>query len=342
MKKVLVTGISGYVGQHCAAELLKQGYAVKGSLRSLSKTNDVTRGIKTVIDPKGNLEYCELNLMKDEGWDKAMEGCDYVLHVASPFFSSQPKDENELIKPAVEGTQRALKAAKKAGIKRVVLTSSMVAMLGDCNGSLNLNQDSWTNVNAKRVSAYLKSKTIAEKSAWDFINRQQSEHKMELVTVHPGPVYGPPLNGNLSGESMSVFKDIIKGKMPMLPKAAINFSDVRDVAKIHVQALENKEANGQRFIVSTERAYSFKELAQFLKSNGYDKVSTKEAPNFLLKFMANFNSDMKGMLPYIGNTFNGDVSETMKTFNWKPIALKKTVLDTAKSVEEAMNSEIIG
>jgi len=194
MKKVLVTGVSGYIGQHCAAELLKNGYAVRGSVRSLSKSDKVTEGIKKVIDPKGNLEYCELNLMIDEGWDKAMEGCDYVLHVASPFVTSQPKDENELIKPAVEGTQRALKAAKKAGVKRMVLTSSMVAMLGDANGSINVNQDSWTNVNAKRVSAYLKSKTLAEKSAWEFINNQQGDKKLELVVVNPGPVYGPTLS----------------------------------------------------------------------------------------------------------------------------------------------------
>ena len=178
MKKVLVTGISGYIGQHCAVELLKNGYSVRGSVRSLSKSDEVTKGIKKVIDPNGNLEYCELNLIKDEGWDMAMEGCDYVLHVASPFVTSEPKDENELIKPAVEGTQRALKAAKKGGIKRVVLTSSMVAMLGDANGSININQDSWTNVKAKRVSAYLKSKTLAEKSAWDFINIQK------LVKAH--------------------------------------------------------------------------------------------------------------------------------------------------------------
>ncbi len=332
MIKVLVTGISGYIGQHCAAELLKSGYAVRGSVRSLSKTEEVSKGIKNVIDPKGNLEFCELDLTLDKGWDKAMEGCDYLLHVASPFVTSQPKDENDLIKPAVEGTQRALKAAKKAGIKRVVLTSSMVAMMGDASGTIEINQDSWTNVNAKHISAYLKSKTLAEKSAWDFINNQQGKEKLELVVVNPGPVYGPTLSGNLSGESMSAYKNIITGKMPMLPKAAINMSDVRDIAKIHVQALENKKANGKRFIVSTEKAYSFQEMAQILKSNGYDKVSTRLAPNFFLKFMANFNSEMKGMLPFIGNTYNGDVGETMKTFNWKPIPFEKTVLDTAKSV----------
>jgi dihydroflavonol-4-reductase len=150
MKKVLVTGVSGYVGQHCVAELLKNGYSVKGSVRSLSKTDEVTNGIKKVIDPKENLEYCELNLLKDEGWDKAMEGCDYVLHVASPFINVEPKDENIYIRPAVDGTMRALKAAKKAGVKRVVITSSMVSMLENADKSINIDSNSWTNVNAKK------------------------------------------------------------------------------------------------------------------------------------------------------------------------------------------------
>jgi len=233
---------------------------------------------------------------------------------------------------------RALKAAKKAGIKRIVVTSSMVAMLGDANGSIDINQDSWTNVNAKYATAYLKSKTLAEKAAWDFINAQEGENKLELVVVNPGPVYGPTLSGNLSGESMTMFQNMIMGKMPMLPKAAINMSDVRDIATIHVKALENEHASGKRFIVTTEKAHGFVEIAELLKSNGYDKVSTKVAPNILLKFMANFSADLKGMRPFIGNTFNGDVSETMKTFNWKPIPIEKTVLDTAESVTQAMKN----
>ena len=263
MKRVLVTGISGYVGQHCAAELLKNGYSVRGSVRSLSKKDEVVKGIMKEVDPKGNLEFCELNLSNDAGWDKAMEGCDYVLHVASPFVTSEPKDENELIRPAVEGTQRALRAAKKAGIKRVVLTSSMVAMMGDANGTIAVNQDSWTNVNAKGVSAYLKSKTLAEKSAWDFINSQQGDQKLELVVVNPGPIYGPTLSGNLTGESMKMFKDLITGKMPMLPQASVNMSDVRDIAKIHVQALGNENANGKRFIVSTKKPILFRIWLRF-------------------------------------------------------------------------------
>jgi len=336
MKKVLVTGISGYVGQHCAAELLKKGYSVRGSVRNLSKTDEVSAGLKKEVDPKGNIEFCELNLMKDEGWDKAMEGCDFVLHVASPFVVKEPKNENELIRPAVDGTLRALKAAKKAGVERVVVTSSIVAMFGGAKASAKINQDSWTDVNASNITAYLKSKTLAEKSAWEFIQNQDGNRKLELVVINPGPIYGPTLTGNLNGEAMDLFKKLITGQMPMLPQAFSVMSDVRDVATIHVQALENKQANGRRFIVTTEKAYSFLEIAQMLKSNGYDKVITRLAPNILVKFMANFNDEMKGMLPFIGITIDADISDTMKTFNWRPIPFQNTVLDTARSVAQAM------
>ena len=326
MKKVLVTGISGFVGQHCAAELLKKGYAVRGSVRSLSKNDEVINGIKKEVDPKGNLEFCVLDLLKDEGWDKAMEGCDFVLHVASPFVVKVPKDENELIKPAVEGTLRALKAAKKAGVKRVVLTSSTVAMHGGKSGIIKINPESWTNVNAKNVTAYFKSKTLAEESAWDFIKNQSGATKLELVVVNPGPIYGPTLTGNLATEAMDFFKKLITGKVPMLPRAYSVMSDVRDVAAIHVQALENEKANGKRFIVTTEKPHAIQEIAQILKSNGYEKVSTKLAPTFLLKFIGKFNDEMKGMLPFVGNTIDADVSQTMKTFNWKPMPVSYTHL----------------
>ena len=332
-KKVLLTGISGYIGNHCAVELLKNGYSVRGSVRSLSKKEKVIEAISKEIDPKDNLEFCELDLLKDKGWDKAMEGCEFVLHVASPFVMIEPKDENEYITPAVDGTLRALKAAKKSGIKRVVLTSSMVYMLEDADKSINIDHNSWSNEKAKNISAYAKSKTLAERSAWDFIKNQNEENPLELSVVNPGPVFGPTLSGNLEGASMGMFKNMMIGKMPMVPKSSINMSDVRDVAKIHVLALENKNANGKRFIVTTEKPYAFQDLAQILKSNGYDKVSTKLAPNFLLKFIGNFDREARSMRAFIGKTYNGDVSSTMKIFNWKPISFEKTVLDTAKSIK---------
>lgn len=331
MKKVLLTGISGFVGQHCAVQLLENGYRVRGSVRNLSKEQEVRKGIAKVIDAQNNLEFCELDLLSDKGWDKAMEGCDYVLHVASPFVIAEPKDENEIIKPAVEGTLRALKSAKKAGVKKVVLTSSTVAMASDKKKN-HLTQNSWTNPKKDKVSVYMKSKTLAEKAAWDFYNNQASKNKIELSVVNPGPIYGPTLTGNLSGASMSMIKDIITGKMPMLPNAHYVMSDVRDIAEIHVAALENMKSDGKRFIVTSERPYSFVDIASILKENGFKKASPRKAPSFMVKFMSLFNSEMKGMLPFVDTEVSADISQTKEVFNWKPLSFEKTVLDTANSI----------
>jgi dihydroflavonol-4-reductase len=330
-KKVLLTGISGYIANHCAVELLKNGYAVRGSLRNMSKSEEVIKAIKNEVDPMDDLEFCKLDLLIDDGWDEAMNGCEYVLHVASPYITTEPKDPNTLIRPAIEGTQRALKAAKKSGVKRIVITSSVVSMLGDADKSININENTWSNVDARNLSSYGKSKTLAEKSAWEFIESQE-DPKLELTVINPGPVFGPSLNGNTDGESMKMFKEMLDGKMPMLPQTSINMSDVRDIAKIHVLALENPNANGRRFIVTTEIPYKFKDIAQILKDNGYKKVSTKEAPNFFLNFMSYFVRDIRGMRAFIGKTYTADVSATKKVFNWQPISLEKTILDTAKSL----------
>jgi dihydroflavonol-4-reductase len=336
-KKVLLTGISGYIGNHCAVELLKNGYSVRGSVRSLSKSKQVTDAIKKEVDPWDNLEFCELDLLSDVGWDDAIKGCEFLMHVASPFINIEPKDENEYIRPAVDGTIRALNAAKSAGIKRVVLTSSMVSMLENADKSINVDAESWTNVKAKNVSAYSKSKTLAERAAWEFISGQTDDKPMELSVVNPGPVFGPTLSGDLSGASMGMFKQMMVGKMPMMPQASINMSDVRDIAKIHVLALENEKADGKRFIVTTEEPIAFQDVAKILKSNGYDKVSTKLAPNFLLKIMGYIDREAKSMRSFIGKTYNGDVSSTMEVFDWNPIPFKKTVLDTAKSIDSYLN-----
>ncbi|MEL6867153.1 MAG: NAD-dependent epimerase/dehydratase family protein [Bacteroidota bacterium] len=334
MKKVLLTGISGFIGRHCAVKLLNSGYAVKGSVRNLAKATAVAQSIKPHVDAIDDLAFCELNLLKDEGWDEAVADCDLVMHVASPFFSKVPKNENELIKPAVEGTLRALKAAHRAGIGRVVLTSSMVAMLGDLTGDQNINQESWTDINAKNITAYLKSKTLAEKKAWEFVK----DKAMELVTIHPGPVYGPTLSDNLSGESMSFFKRVLTGEAKQMIHASINMSDVRDVAKIHIAALENKQAANERFIVATEKAYAYTAITQLLKSNGYPEVGTGVVPNFMVKILALFSNEMKGILPYLGKKYVGDISKTKDVFNWEPIPFDQMVLDTATSIKAVLEA----
>lgn len=337
-KKVLVTGITGFVGQHCAVELINNGYAVRGSLRNMNRQSEVINGLSKVVDTEGKIEFVKLDLLKDEGWDEAMQGIDFVLHVASPFVMREPKDANELIKPAVEGTLRALKAAQKAGIKRVVLTSSIVSMMGAPNGHIRINQDSWTDENSSKISAYIKSKTIAEKAAWDFVNNQTGDHKIELAVVNPGPIYGPTLTGNLSGESMNMMAEMIKGKMPAVPQAACSMSDVRDIAKVHVLSMENEQAAGKRFIATTDKPYAFKDLAKMMKANGYEKVGTAEAPAFILKLVSLFNRDMKGMRAFLGNTIDADISQTKEILGWEPIAIEKTIADTAKSVELALQN----
>ncbi|MGB0837381.1 MAG: NAD-dependent epimerase/dehydratase family protein [Flavobacteriaceae bacterium] len=336
MKKVLVTGVSGFVGQHCAVELLKAGYSVKGSVRSMAKAEHITKSLGEVVETEGRLEFCELNLLEDRGWEESMTDCDYLLHVASPYVGKEPKDEDDLIRPATEGTIRALKAAHKAGVKKVVLTSSMVAMLGEMNGSIPIEQNTWTNSNSKNASAYVKSKTIAERMAWDFMDDLKRSDQMQLVVVNPGPIFGPTISGNLTGESMTMSKNMITGKMPMLPKAGINMTDVRDVARIQVLALENEKANGQRFVVASQNAYTFKQVAQILKDAGYDKVSTKEAPNWFLKLMANFSPDLKGMKPFIGSIYDANLTPTMEVFDWTPITIEKTMIDTAESIEKVL------
>jgi dihydroflavonol-4-reductase len=339
MKKVLVTGISGFIGHQCAVELLKNGYFVKGTVRDLGKKDEVINGIKKDIDPGDNLEFVNVNLLNDEGWDEAMEGCEYVLHVASPFFMKEPSNEDEYIKPALEGTIRVLKAAQKAKVKRIVLTSSVVAMMGkiyDSNEDSGIvNADSWTDVYSKNINTYMKSKTLAEKGAWDFVNKQTNEDKLELVVVCPGGVMGPTLTENISGASLETMHRMLTGhfKMSMIPPIGLPMSDVRDIAKIHVLAMTEEKAKGKRLIPTTSRAYSFMEIAKILKDNGYDKVSTKKGPVFMMKIMSLFDKEVKGMLPMVGKSVGADNSETKKIFNWEPIPFEKTILDTASSIK---------
>lgn len=331
-KKVLLTGIAGFVGQHCALELIKNGYLVKGSIRDLKRADEVRKGIAKGVDALNNLEFCELDLLNDRGWEQAMQDCEYVLHVASPFVIAEPKDENELIKPAVDGTLRVLKAAKKAGVKKVVLTSSTVAMAGDKKQN-HLNKFSWTNPETDKVSVYSKSKTLAEKAAWKFYNEQPSENKMELTVINPGPIFGPTLTGNLSGASMSMVRDLITGKIPMIPNVNYVMSDVRDIAQIHVAALENQKSDGERFIVTSEKIHSFFGVASILKQNGYEKVKLKKAPSFMVKFMSLFDREMKGMLPFVDIQISADISSTKEVFNWEPINFENTIVETAKSIK---------
>jgi dihydroflavonol-4-reductase len=326
-KRVLVTGITGYIGQHCAVELLKQGYEVVGSIRSKNKA-DSTRIAIGKVAPAEKLSFTEADLLADEGWDAAMNGCTYVLHVASPFVIAEPKNENDLITPAVEGTKRVLAAAKRAKVKRVVLTSSTAAIMAG-NGSGKFGPEIWSNLNAK-IGAYLKSKTLAEQAAWKSVEGDE----MELTVINPGGVFGPPISGAVDGQNVKMLTDMIKGKLPMIPDVAMGMIDVRDVAILHVKAMTSSGAAGKRFIAASAEPISMATVAEVLKKAGYSKVPSMKAPSALLKIMSLFDREAKGMIPFLGQRASFNNKATFEVLDWKPTPIEKSLREMAAAISQ--------
>ena len=333
---VLITGISGWIAQYCAIELIKAGYHVRGSLRSMDRQQEVIDALSKEVDPIKALEFCKLDLLKDDGWDEAMAGCTYAMHIASPFYIKEPKDESELIKPAKEGTLRAMKAAKKAKLKRIVVTSSVVAMSAHLKEGV-ATPDTWTDIN-QQVNTYQRSKTVAEKAAWEFIKNQKGDHQLELTVINPGGVMGPALSDNIDCESLSICTKLMTGKMPGIPNFSIVMVDVRDVAMHHLQAMTLPEANNKRIMSCLRKPTPFIELATILKDAGF-KVPTNKVPTLLLKFLALFDREAKGMLPLLERQVECDNSETIELFNWTPRPLKETFIDMAKSIQSVLDKQ---
>ncbi len=331
MEKVLVTGASGFIAEHCIIELLKNGYSVKGSLRTMSREQEVREAVKTETDD-AKLEFCKLDLLDDDGWEEAMRDCDYLMHVASPFVIEDPKDENELIKPAKEGTLRALNAAKKAGIKRVVLTSSVAAVNSHMMSGTS-DHTTWTDINSKYVTQYQKTKTIAEKAAWDFYNNQDNSNKMEMAVINPGGVMGPQLGNDLGGASTQIVSQLISGKFPMIPALSFPFIDVRDVAILHLKAMTTPEADGKRFIAAHSEPTWMYQVAEVLSAAGYEKIKLKKAPSFMLKLIGLFDNKTKSLVPMLDKYVPCDNSQTVKILNWEPMPWEQAFIEHAKSIE---------
>ena len=333
MTTVLITGASGYIGKHTTLQLLNQGYKVRASVRSLSKSAEVKNAVKPHLldssDLDSRLTFVELDLEKDSGWDSALKDIDVLMHTASPFPIASPKDENELIRPAVDGTLRALKAAKSAGVNRVILTSSNAAVYG-CDlpaGKSEYDETMWTDVNHPigRV-AYTKSKTLAEKAAWDFIKTQAPQ--IELTTINPVLVLGAPLDNNF-GSSISVVERIMKGKDPMLPDLRFSIVDVRDVAQMHVEAIKNDETKGER-ILAASQTFSFVEIAKYIKSiYPKSKIKTGKAPSALIKFLSLFDGEIKAVLPLLGKPMITSNKKAQKILGIKFIPVEVTLKESA-------------
>ena len=323
--KVLVTGIGGYIGQHVAAELLRQGYAVTGTVRALGRTQTISAAIGAVA-PTDNLSFVAADLLSDAGWDEAMAGCRYVMHVASPFVVAEPKDENELITPAVSGTRRVLEAAKRAGVQRVVVTSSIVSMTAGMPSG-RYGTDAWSDVTAP-IGAYAKSKTLAERAAWDVA----SDGSIEVVAINPGFVLGPPLGTPGDGQSVSIVRDMISGKFPMVPDVAMGMVDVRDVARLEVAALTANGAAGHRFIAASAEPVAMGHLAAVLRGAGFKKAPSRKAPNVAIKLMGLFDPEVKAIAAQLGVRVAYDNTATFEVLGWQPTPLETTFVDMATAL----------
>ena len=330
MEKVLVTGGSGYIGLHCISLLLKEGYAVRTSLRSMERKKEILEALSGLIKNDESLEFCELDLMRDEGWDAAVKGCDYVLHVASPVYEKNMQDENSFIQPAKEGLLRALKPAIKYKIKRFVMTSS-IAAITQGHEDKEIDESFWSVIDENTLP-YIKSKTYAEKAMWDYMNQIEETKKIEVCTINPSFVFGPSLTHDM-GASNLLIRALLVGKLPALAKIQFNVVNVLDVAKAHVLALKSDSAAGQRFIIS-EKALWLSDIAEILKNNGFKKVPTIVAPNFLLGFLSFFLKDIALFKDRLGKSQITKSDNAKKLLEWKPGFVEDAIVDTAKKYKE--------
>lgn len=299
-QRILVTGASGFIAKHILKDLLDAGYLVRGSVRSPSRADEVTAAVSPHLADRSNLNerltFVTLDLDRDEGWQAALSGADALIHTASPFPLVQPSNEEDVIRPAVEGTLRALRAAKNAGVTRVVMTSSSVALMFKTlePGRMALDESDWSDLSDACATPYVKSKTLAERAAWDFVASEAPN--MQLTTINPAFVLGPPLDRNF-GTSLRVIQRLLRARDPMLPKFGFPTVDVRDIAKMHLRALRSPEAVGKRFIGGDEFLW-FPEMALALKEAFPDRrIVTRRAPNFVVKLLSLFDREIRTILP---------------------------------------------
>lgn len=300
---VLVTGASGYIAKHIVLQLLEAGHTVVGSVRTLSRGAEIIAAVRPHLpgdaDLEDRLRLVPLDLTSDDGWAAAMDGVDALIHTASPFPLEQPDNEDDVIRPAVDGTLRALRAAKAAGLERVVMTSSAVAVMNrDLPAGREVYDESdWSDLNSPTSNPYVKSKTLAERAAWDFVEKEAPG--MALTVINPSFVLGPPLDAHF-GTSMQVIQRILRGKDPAVPNFGFPCVDVRDIATMHVRALTSAEAAGKRIIGSAQFVW-FLDMAKILAEQYPDlRITTRKAPDWLVKFLALFDKAIRSIVPILG------------------------------------------
>jgi nucleoside-diphosphate-sugar epimerase len=334
VSRVLVTGGSGFIASHAILQLLAAGHDVRTTVRSLTREADVRAMLRQGgLEHGERLSFVAADLLSDNGWADAIAGCEYVLHIASPFPLHVPKDENELIVPARDGALRVLRAARDGGVRRVVLTSSFAAIgYGHAEQTAPFDETDWTNLDDASLSSYVKSKRIAERAAWDFIAAEGGG--LELSVVNPVGVFGPVLAADYS-TSIEMVKQLMDGAIAGCPKMYFGAVDVRDVADLHIKAMTDPAAKGERFLAVAGDFISMLDLTKILKRRmgaAARNVPTFELPNWLVRTAALFQPQIRQILPELGRYKNATHAKATHMLHWTPRSVEESIVATAESL----------
>jgi dihydroflavonol-4-reductase len=331
---VLVTGGSGFLAGHCILSLLEAGYDVRTTLRDPAREAALREALRGAgVEAGGRLQIAAADLMRDDGWDEAMTGCAHVLHVASPLAAAAPKDEDELIRPAREGTLRVLRAARRAGVRRVVLTSSFAAIGYGRSVKRPYDERDWTDASAPELAAYPKSKTLAEQAAWGFVDGEGQG--LELAVVNPVGIFGPLLGPDLSA-SILLVKTMLEGRLWAVPRLMFGVVDVRDVAELHLRAMTDAAAAGERILATAGDFMTMQAIAQALKDGlGADaeRVSTRVLPDWLVRFAARFSATARqAATPELGRSKTATSAKAQAMLGWQPRPATEALVATGESL----------
>ncbi|MFG1679568.1 SDR family oxidoreductase [Nonomuraea sp. NPDC049269] len=331
---VLVTGGSGFLAGFCVARLLQEGYRVRTTVRSAAREREVREAMEVAGVVAGDsLSFVVADLTSDAHWAEAVEGCAYVLHVASPLPAIAPKDENEVLVPAVEGTLRVLRAARDAGVRRIVVTSSFVAIgYGHPATDRAFTEEDWTDTDGPGVTPYVKSKVLAERAAWDFMDREGGS--LELAVVNPVGIFGPVIGPHLAS-SVGLIKSLMDGRLPGAPDLSFAVVDVRDAADLHLRAMTDPGAAGQRFIATAGDTVSLHQVCLTLRrrlGEGARKVPARRLPSWLIRFVARFAPAMRGIAGDLGLVRHVDNAKARTVLDWRPRSSEDSVTATAQSL----------
>jgi nucleoside-diphosphate-sugar epimerase len=326
---VLVTGGSGFLAGFVIRRLLDEGYHVRTTLRSLRRETEVRSRVDGTDD---ELSFAAADLTSDDGWDDAVRGCAHVLHVASPFPPQQPKNEDDVIGPACEGTLRVLRAAAKGGVRRVVLTSSFAAIgYSPKSSALPYDESDWTDT-TRPQSPYVKSKTLAERAAWDFV--AQHPDGPELTVINPVGIFGPVL-GHDYATSVGIIRILLDGRLPAIPRSSFAVVDVRDVADLHVKAMVSPQAAGERFLAAAGQPVTLPEVAHILRTrlgDGASRVPAREAPDWLVRVAARIVPKLESSVATLGAPKAICTAKATNVLGWQPRPVADTVADTGESL----------